>query len=184
MATFNHLRERTIGFYEVVTVSGGKAQRGEPMGWDSVLAGLSRVPVASRMYEGDSRMVGTIVTHHMQDHLLLHRVKDGGEWLSVMNFDTGSLRELEQSAHEGYLDTSVICFLPFGNVVGIMQGAVSAPSHKGLQNWLNALQVFPGRNLQVRPVVAYAETERLKAASGASRVPLCQPWVRRPASVG
>ncbi|MFE4960123.1 hypothetical protein ACFRCW_40705 [Streptomyces sp. NPDC056653] len=72
-------------------------------------------------------MVGSIATYGMQDHLLLHRVKDAGEWLSVMNFDTGDLRELEQSAHEGYLDTSVICFLPFDNVVGIMQGACRLP---------------------------------------------------------
>jgi hypothetical protein len=164
------MRERTIGFYEIVTVVGGKAQRAEPMDWDSTLADIARVPVAGRTHEGDARLVGTVATYNMQDHLLLHRVKDGGEWLSVINFDTGDLRELEQSVHEGYLDTSVVCFLPFGNVVGIMQGATSAPSHRGLQNWLNGVELFPGTELQVRPVVAHAEAERLRTASGASKV--------------
>jgi hypothetical protein len=131
LATLGHMKERTVGFYEVVVLKDGEARRiPEPMDWDGTLSDLSQAPVAARTFEADSQMVGTIATYDMQDHLLLHRVKDAGEWLSVMNFDTGTLRELEQSAQEGYLDTSVICFLPFGNVVGIMQGGVSAPSHK------------------------------------------------------
>ncbi len=171
MATLGHMKERTVGFYEVVVLKDGEARRiPELMDWDGALSDLSRAPVAARTFEADSQMVGTIATYDMQDHLLLHRVKDAGEWLSVMNFDTGTLRELEQSAQEGYLDTSVICFLPFGNIVGIMQGGVSAPSHKALETWLNGIQIFPGRKLQIRPVVTHAEVEKLKTASGASRV--------------
>ncbi|MFB8077465.1 hypothetical protein [Streptomyces sp. NPDC056013] len=165
------MKERTIGFYEVVVVKEGEARRiPELMDWDGALADLARAPVDARSHESDSRIVGTTVTHNMEDHLLLHRVKDAGEWLSVINFDTGHLRELEQSAHEGYLDTSVICFLPFGNVVGIMQGGVSAPSHKALETWLNGIQMFPGSQLQLRPVVAHSEIEKLRTAVGASRV--------------
>ncbi|MFK4106134.1 hypothetical protein ACI2L1_39980 [Streptomyces sp. NPDC019531] len=165
------MKERTVGFYEVVVTKEGEAQRiPELMDWDGMLADLSRAPVAARSFEGDSQLVGTVVTYGEQDHLLLHRVKDAGEWLSVLNFDTGDLRELEQSAQEGYLDTSVVCFLPFGNVVGIMQGGVSAPSHKALETWLNGIQMFPGSQLQIRPVVTHAEVEKLKTASGASRV--------------
>ncbi|MFJ3586805.1 hypothetical protein ACIPPS_31885 [Streptomyces sp. NPDC090127] len=165
------MKERTIHFYEVVTVRNGEGQRmPEPMDWDAVLADLSQVPVSGRTFESDSQLVGTITTYHEQDHLLLHRVKDAGEWLSVMNWDTGSLRELEQNAHEGYLDTSVICFLPFGNVIGIMRGSQSAPSHRALEAWLNGISLFPGTQFEVRPVVAHAEVERLKTASGASRV--------------
>ncbi|MFJ4755002.1 hypothetical protein [Streptomyces sp. NPDC088763] len=165
------MKERTVGFYEVVRMKDGEARRiPTQMDWEGVLSDLSQAPVTARTYEGESQMVGTIATYNMQDHLLLHRVKDAGEWLSVVNWDTGDLRELEQSAHEGYVDTSVICFLPFGNIVGIMQGGVSAPSHRALETWLNGIRIFPGDELQVRPVVAHAEVERLKTASGASRV--------------
>lgn len=171
MATLGHMKERTVGFYEVVRIKDGEARRiPAQLDWDGVLSDLSQAPVAARTYEGESQMVGTIATYNMQDHLLLHRVKDAGEWLSVVNWDTGDLRELEQSAHEGYVDTSVICFLPFGNIVGIMQGGVSAPSHRALATWLNGIRIFPGDELQIRPVVAHAEVERLKTASGASRV--------------
>ncbi|MFF0837650.1 MULTISPECIES: hypothetical protein [unclassified Streptomyces] len=155
----------------MVVIKDGEARRiPEMTDWDGMMSDLSRAPVAARSFEADSQLVGTIVTYGEQEHLLLHRVKDAGEWLSVMNFDTGALRELEQSAQEGYLDTSVVCFLPFGNVVGIMQGGVSAPSHKALEAWLNGIQMFPGSQLQIRPVVTHAEVEKLKTASGASRV--------------
>ncbi|MEU3268095.1 MULTISPECIES: hypothetical protein [Streptomyces] len=171
MATLNHMKERTVGFYEVVVVKEGAAQRiPEPMDWDGALADLARAPVGARSHEGESRLVGTTFTHNMEDHLLLHRVKDAGEWLSVINFDTGDLRELERSAHEGYLDTSVVCFLPFGNIVGIMPGGVSAPSHKSLETWLNGIDMFPGSQLRLLPVVAHSEIEKLKTAVGASRV--------------
>ncbi|MFE0764579.1 hypothetical protein [Streptomyces smyrnaeus] len=165
------MKERTVGFFEIVATKNGQAKRiPAHFDWDRVLSDIAQTHVTDRTFEADSRYVGSIVTYDMQDHLLLHRVKDAGEWLSVVNWDTGSLHELEESAHEGYLDTSVVCFLPFGNVVGIMQGGVSAPSHKALETWLNGMQIFPGDHLQVRPVVAHAEIERLKTASGASRV--------------
>ncbi|MFK0222972.1 hypothetical protein ACIQWN_32895 [Streptomyces vinaceus] len=51
-----------------------------------------------------------------------------------------------------------------------MQGSVSAPSHKALETWLNGIEMFPGTQLQLRPVVAHSEIEKLKTAVGASRV--------------
>ncbi|CAM5741526.1 hypothetical protein SAFG77S_01862 [Streptomyces afghaniensis] len=171
MATLGHMKERTVGFYEVVVSKHGEARRiPDQMDWEGALADLARAPVAARTLQGDSVLVGTVATYGAQDHLLLHRVKDPGEWLSVVNWDTGDLRQLEQSAHEGYVDTSVMCFLPFGNIVGIMQGGVSAPSHRALASWLSGIGIFPNTQFEVRPVVAHAEVEQLKTASGASRV--------------
>jgi len=160
-----------VSFFEIVSAAGGEARRmRSSLEWDTFLADLSQVPLAQRAVESDTQMVGTIATYDMQDHLLLHRVKDPGEWLSVVNWDTEDLRELEQSDREGYLDTSVMCFLPFGNIVGIMPGNRSSPSHKGLETWLNGIRYFSDRRLQVRPVVAHSEVERLKKATGASRI--------------
>jgi hypothetical protein len=88
----------------------------------------------------------------------------------AIDWDTGHLRELESRAREGFLDTSVMCFLPFGNIVGIMQGATSAPTHKSLEVWLNGMKLFPSMRVAVRPVISRAEVERLKTASGASKI--------------
>jgi hypothetical protein len=162
------MRERTIGFFEIVVDNDGDYQRVQQLPWEQTLAALAGTPIEKRTLEAESTFVGTTTTYDEEDHLLLHRVKEGGEWLSVVNWKTGHLQELEARAGEGILDTSVMCFLSFGNVVAIMQGSQAAPSHKSLQTWLNGLHFFSSR-LVVRPLLSRAEVERLRTAQGASR---------------
>ncbi|WP_424534948.1 hypothetical protein ACOZ38_32860 [Sphaerisporangium viridialbum] len=134
------------------------------------MAAIASSSVDERTFEGTARFVGNIATAEEEDHLLLHRVKGHGEWLSVMNWDTGQWRELESKAREGYLETSVMCFLSYGNVVGIMQGSTASPSHKSLEAWLNGMKAFGNADLIVRPLMSKAQVERLRTASGANRV--------------
>ncbi|WP_079178336.1 hypothetical protein [Streptomyces mangrovisoli] len=162
--------ERTIAFFEVVASASGEQVRVPPMDWDSALSDLATASVEDRMVAKEVTLVGSVATVRQQDHLLLHRVKDATEWLSVMDWGTGQWQELEQNASRGFVDTSAICFLPFGNVIGLMQGSVSAPSHKALETWLNELHLFPDTRLVVRPVLSKAEVERLGTAQGASRI--------------
>jgi hypothetical protein len=171
MAQARPVKERTVAFYEIVAAKSGDQKRIEQLPWEETLAAIaSRRDVSDRTFETDSVFVGNTVTIDMEDHLLLHRVKNPGEWLSVLNWSTGEWRELESKATEGYLDTSVVCFLSYGNVIGMMQGSTAAPTHKGLETWLNGLKFFPDMPLVVRPVVSRAEVERLRRASGASKI--------------
>ena len=170
MASIRRMPERTIAFFEIVTRSSGEQTRVPLMEWDKALADLATASLQERMVDKEVTLVGSVATARGQDHLLLHRVKDATEWLSMMDWSTGEWRELEQNASRGFVDTSAICFLPFGNVVGIMQGSVSAPSHKGLENWLNELHLFPDTRLAIRPVLSKAEIERLGTAQGATRI--------------
>jgi hypothetical protein len=165
------MKERTVAFFEVVAARGAAQERVEQLPWEETLAALAqRRDVVERTFESDSVFVGNTTTVEEEDHLLLHRVKSPGEWLSVLNWNTGEWRELESRASEGYLDTSVICFLPYGNVIGLMQGSGSAPTHRSLETWLNGLKFFPDMPLVVRPVMSRAEVEKLKKASGASKI--------------
>lgn len=164
------MRERTVAFYEIVESRAGEQQRMEQLKWSEFLAALSLMKLDRRTVETDGTFIGNTVTYNEEDHLLLHRVKENGEWMSVLNWKTGEWRELEMKAAEGYLETSVICFLPFGNVVGMMKGAVSAPSHKTLEVWLRGLKPFGDVPFVVRPLVSAFEIERLQIAEGASRV--------------
>lgn len=170
MARSRPMKERTVAFYEVVSEDAGEQLRVSQLPWVETLASIATSKVDERTYEAESVFVGNIATVDEEDHLLLHRVKGATEWLSVLNWDTGEWRELESRAQEGYLDTSVMCLLPFGNIVGIMQGSPSAPTHKSLEIWLNGLRLFPGTRLVVRPLVSRAEVERLRRASGASKI--------------
>lgn len=170
MASIRNMRERTISFYEIVRSTSGEQVRVPQVDWDSVLASVATAPLAARTVEKESIFVGSIATVNEQDHLLLHRAKDATEWLSVIDWSTGEWRELEENASRGYLDTSAICFLPFGNVIGVMQGSTSAPTHKSLEVWINSLSIFPEARCAIRPVLSKAEIERLATARGASRV--------------
>lgn len=170
MASLKRMRERTITFYEIVESRSGEHRRLEQMKWSEFLASLSLAGVERRTVEVDATLIGNTVTYDEEDHLLLHRAKDVGEWLSVLNWDTGEWRELEMKAAEGYLETSVVCFLPFGNLVGVMKGATSAPSHKALETWLRGVKPFGDLPLVVRPLLSTSEIERLRTAEGASRV--------------
>ncbi len=170
MAAPTHLRERTIGFYKIVAERDGQQVRLDQLRWPETLAAVAVADLSKRTLEADHTFVGNTVTYHEEDHLLLHRVKEGGEWLSVVNWDTGEWRELELKAGEGYLDTSVMCFLSFGNIVAIMQGSQSAPSHRSLQTWLNGLHFFPTTRLVGPPLVSRAQVEMLRRADGASRI--------------
>lgn len=170
MATLTNMRERTVAFYEVVAVRGGEQIRVSQLAWEKFLSDLALARLEKRKVEGESILVGATASVRNQDHLLLHRVKDDTEWLSVINLNTGEWSEVENSASQGFLDTSVVCFLEFGNIVAVMQGAVSAPTHKSLETWLNEIRPFPDYRLAVRPVLSRAEVERLQTASGASRI--------------
>lgn len=171
MASARPMKERTVAFYEIVSSISGEQCRVEQLPWEKTLGALATTKdVKERTFESDSVFVGNTIIVDEVDHLLLHRVKNAGEWLSVLDWNTGEWRELESKATEGYLDTSAVCFLPYGNVIGLMQGSTSAPTHKSLQTWLNGLKFFPDMELVVRPVMSRAEVERLRTANGASKV--------------
>lgn len=164
------MRERTIAFFELVKLCSGEHQRMPALDMPKAMASLATASLENRRHDGDKTIVGTVRSLDEEDHLLLHRVRDDGEWLARMNLSTGAWQELEAAAEEGYLDTSALYFLPYGNVVAIMQGSTSAPSHKSFQDWLNHLRLFGDTPLVVRPLLTHAEVERLRTAEGASRV--------------
>jgi hypothetical protein len=163
------MRERTVSFFEVVQSSNGEDVRVAQMDFPSALSAVAQAPVADRTWETDRIFIGNVYPSGGADHLLLHRVKDAGEWLSVMDMRTGAWKELESRAGQGYLETTVISFLDYGNIVGIMPGSTSAPTHKSLEGWLNALKIFKAP-LTIRPLVSHAQVEKLRDARGASRV--------------
>jgi hypothetical protein len=165
------MRQRTISFYELVDVIDGEQKRVDHRDWNGVLARLALASFSERTFEADAMLLGTVHTVQGEDHLLLHKVKAQEEWLSTIDMKTGEWEELELAATTGYLDSSVVAFLPFGNVIGLMQGSVSAPGHKALERWINGLGLF-ATPVAVRPLVTKAEVDRLRTANGAVLVEL------------
>jgi hypothetical protein len=85
MATPRRMRERTVAFFEVVAPESGSHRRLDQLAWPEFLASVATTPLERRTVEVDSTLVGNVVTYEEEDHLLLHRAKDAGEWLSVLN---------------------------------------------------------------------------------------------------
>jgi hypothetical protein len=164
------MKERTVRFFEIVQEQSGNQVRFEQFDWQRLMSAVARASLAERTLELDRRIIGQTYTYEEEDHLLLHRVKDPGEWLARIDFDTEELETIEQRANEGYLDTSAICFLPYGNLVGMMEGSPSAPSHKSLEAWLREIKPFDDSFPVVRPVMVHAALERLRQATGITTV--------------
>ncbi len=168
MATVS--RERTIGFYEILAATdGGVEPFSDTLPVQVVLAAMDGAELPRRrVMVGDQDLIGS---PHWQDdwHLLLHKVKSATDWLSRADFSTGQITELETRASEGYLDTTAVVFAPFGNVVGIMQGSVGAPSHRSLESWLNKVSAF-AHPVAVQPLMSQAQMERLGQADAARSI--------------
>jgi hypothetical protein len=164
------MRERTIAFYEIVSFESASQDRfqGE-VDWQGFLTAIETEPLNGRTWFGERTLLGVAQFQDDRQHLMLHRVKGADEWLAVANFENGQISELESAAGQGYLETSVICFAGFGNIVGIMEGSTSAPTHKSLENWLNFMKATTDK-VAIRPLMAGAEVDMLRRASGIQRI--------------
>lgn len=164
------MKERTIAFFEVVAVTPGGHERMAHQDWPKVFATMAGTTLQQRAWDGsDRRVFGNVYTLEQVDRLTLHRVRDPSDWLQKVNFESGDVDDIEAAANEGIVDTSVVHFAEFGNLVGMIQGGMSAPGHTVLEGWLNHMAPF-GKDVQlgVVPVRLQAEKERLDQAVAAS----------------
>lgn len=162
---------RTIQFYEVMQVTAGEQLRMEPQDWTGFQGAIEGADLGSRTIDADRSLIGQTYPHTEGLRFLLHKVRGEGDWLSTVDFNTEEIAEIETAQGQGLLDSTAIFFLPFGNVVALMQGSVAAPSHRSLETYLRAQNPFGvGDQLAVRPLVEAAELDRLKKASQVGRV--------------
>jgi hypothetical protein len=122
-------RERTIAFYEVVDVDNqGETSRMQQVAWDQVLKMLEGTKLGERVFEGkDKTLIGEVLWHDGEAHLKLMSVRDESAWISIYRPDAESINDLE-TGNSALLETSIVTFLSFGNVLGMIQGSRSAPS--------------------------------------------------------
>lgn len=163
-------RERTVAFYQVVALRDGVTAPFErECPWSDVLKILGDVPFEQRVVTADRDLIGGAQRYLEKDHLLLHKVKSDQDWLSHADFRTGKIQTLESKAGEGYLDTSVVCFAGYGNIIAIMEGSTSAPSHRTLELWLNKMGLLD-EQIAIQPVLSPAEFDKLSQAEAIQRV--------------
>lgn len=165
-------RERTVAFYEVKFTKNGEEHRfGNQLDFPAMINGLAEQEMEDRTFAGENDLIGDPLSVNGEPHFALHKVKDAGDWVGRADFKNGKVEQLITGEGEGYIDTSVVSFASFGNVFGMMQGSVGAPSHKAVELWLRKLGGF-GDDLIVRPVMAPSEIEKLNKGVALQRVEL------------
>ncbi|MEV5498679.1 DUF6731 family protein [Nonomuraea fuscirosea] len=158
-----------MAFFEIVDKEN---QRIEQIDWPQILGKVFHASIKDRTHLGKLRtLVGHVITYDEQDHLLLGKVKDETEWVERINFEDGSIEQFTSAENQGLLETSVVCFLAFGNVVGMIRGSTSAPGCSALEEWINGLSLLD-REIKVRAIVNSSAMEKIRKANGARMMEL------------
>lgn len=156
-------RKKTVAFYEIVRAKEAGQLRFDRLDWPLVLKNLSDRPVQSRqMAHGDDIYVGEPIELSGTRHLVLARLRDGD--LQQIDWDRQRIDSLRLDGNRSVVDTTIICFLPYGNVIGVLQGSASAPRPTALQRWLNSVNSGIGEDLAIVPLVGQNAWEKLKRA--------------------
>lgn len=131
--------------------------------WPAVLRNLDHLTMRQRMYQhGDDDYVGEPITTDEGQHLVLARLRDGD--IQQVDWEHGHIDDLRLEGNRSVVDTTIICFLPFGNVIGVIQGSTSAPRPTALQRWLNSMDSGINEDLAVMPLIGKNAWEKLQRA--------------------
>jgi hypothetical protein len=165
-------RERTINFYELVKGDGhGAGKRMAMADWGQILEGIREKPLSQRVYNGPTRtLIGEVMHVDGGLHLKLLLVRDQGAWLSIYRSEKDSIEELDLGPASQLVEISIIGFLSFGNVIGLIQGSPSAPGVGALEEWLMGLKVLGDFPLDSSPMVSNEAQQMLLQSSEASRI--------------
>ncbi|MYX24920.1 MULTISPECIES: hypothetical protein [unclassified Streptomyces] len=156
-------RKKTVAFYEIVRAKDAGNLRFDHIDWGFVLDNLSALSVHDRhMMHDDDIYVGEPIESSNGKHLVLARLRDGD--LQQIDYEAQRIDALRLDGNRSVVDTTIICFLPYGNVIGVIQGSASAPRPTALQRWLNAMHSGIGEDLAIIPLIGRNAWEKLKAA--------------------
>ncbi len=166
-------RERTVNFYELVQEvdSATNRQMGQA-DWYQILTYLDGRPLRERTVTVlDRTLIGEVLFYNEQAHLKLMKVRDEDAWLGIYDGDAHSVSDLDLPKNNQLYETSIVSFLSYGNVVGMIQGSTSAPTPSALSQWINGLHIF-GEDIVVgtQAVVSREAMRQLSQSSEASRI--------------
>ncbi|RKE19986.1 hypothetical protein BX266_3320 [Streptomyces sp. TLI_171] len=161
-------RVRTVAFYEVVRAKDAQNARMEQVEWPLALERLRPRPAGRRTFATDEdHFIGEVVSGGGRDHLLIGRL--GGGDHQTVDLDHGHIEDLRLEGNRGFIDTTTVCFLEFGNVVGMMQGGQASPRASAIQRWMNACGMVNG-DIELWPVISKSAWDKLQNAAAVHKV--------------
>lgn len=158
-------RRRTVLFFEIVRAGNPQPRMGQQE-WRGFLDGIGTAEPRRRTVPNNGeQLIGAVDAASTADHLLLARLT--GEVPHQFNHGSGTIEALQLEAGKDVVHITTICFLPYGNIIGTLQGGFSAPRASAIANWLNRMGL-PCGEVELRPVIhaqARKKLDRIEAIS-------------------
>ncbi|MDA4893250.1 hypothetical protein PFZ55_40950 [Streptomyces sp. MS2A] len=167
------LRERTINFYEIVKwINVTSNERMAQADWQAILKELASVPLRERVWNGPDRtLIGEVMHVDGAYHLKLMLVRDQDAWLDVYNEQKDTIGELELDDATQLVEPSIIAFLDYGNVIGLIQGSTTAPTPSSFTAWLNNLKILgDGFTVDTEPMVSHEIQQMINQSTELDRI--------------
>ncbi|MGW3557788.1 hypothetical protein ACWDNT_10535 [Streptomyces sp. NPDC000963] len=155
---------KTVSFYEVVRGKDDYSPRMDEVPWQQALEVVSFKPGNERTFttpEGE-RFIGEAVFAADSLHLIVGRI--GAGYHQTVDLDQGHIEDLRLDGNKGFIDTTTVCFLEFGNIIGVLHGSQSSPRASSIQRWMNACG-FTTDDIALWPVISQDVWLKLKNAS-------------------
>jgi hypothetical protein len=166
-------RERTVNFYQIKKYRNHSVnEKIAHSDWNTILGALETLPLGDRVYGGPTRtLIGEVLRVEGSLHLKLMLVRDQDAWLDVYDPTAQSITDLDLGASGQLLETSIIAFMPYGNVIGLIQGSTTAPTPTAFTEWLNGLNILTNAGqLETEVMVSHEAQELIRQSSEASQI--------------
>lgn len=155
-------RTGTVAFFEIVRAKDGVNPRMEHANWQTPLMEIESRSVSDRILtHAQHSYIGQSVRASNRFNLLIGRV--GASELQTVDLDLGRIEEMRLEGNKGTIDTTTVCFLDYGNVIGVLQGKPGSPRASSIQRWLNGCNVT-GEEIALWPVIGHNVWEKLEKA--------------------
>ena len=196
--------KRTVSFFRlVVEQNDGNVVQFPAQDWQAFLARVKKLPLKDRTYESPTRqLIGHVLMVDQDYALKLMEPRDQNSWLEILRRaeedetaldtsfgdDAAAAEAVDEAEEDGGTDpidpsiigtlveTSLVAFLPAKNVVGMILGSTSSPSHAALAEWIDMLKINGKRlipegqgSLRAEPALSKSQQQRLGSADGVSK---------------
>lgn len=164
-------KTRTITFFELKKIDGVKLKRFKDTDWSSHLGKLAKQPLKDRVHKGTDRtLIGDILDADGAHHLKLMKVRDESAWLEVYDSAADAVSDLDIKDKQDLVETSIVCFLPFGNIIGVVQGSIAAPSASAVAEWVNGLGFLKDVKVSAEVMMSTQALKKLADSPEVTRV--------------
>lgn len=167
----NLKKDKTIAFYHVCESNpDGRIALRSHAPWQDILANWEELDHDDRAFSHlGLNYLATVQLHGGQRHLLLHRLKSDDEWLARIDWKSSEFIEIENLEEQGYVESSVVSFASFGNVLALMEGGISAPGRPAVEAWLRHIKPLTV-DVAVDPLVAPGNQDAVTGAAALQSV--------------